>query len=71
MTKPSMNLRDVCPEGYADCRELLMTLVPLQQFLAQSASHRHMVARVRLSMRRDNKQSSRSLVRLALADLKG
>lgn len=50
MTKPSMNLRDVCPEGYADCRELLMTLVLLQQFLAQSASHRHMVARVYLSM---------------------
>lgn len=48
-----------------------MTLVPLQQFLAQSASHRRMVARVRLSMRRDNKQGSRRLVRLALADLKG
>lgn len=47
----------------------------LQQFLAQSASHRHMVARVHLSMRRDLttdvKQGSRRLVRLALADLKG
>lgn len=48
-----------------------MTLVLLQQFLAQSASHRHMVAPVHLSMRRDNKQGSRRLVRLALADLKG